>query len=80
MELSADEKDVIKRFADGDKSERDRSISIYRDFIAKNGIRRDDPFINFMSEIDNPVPDLGLRARYREEVCKWEIPSSAPGR
>lgn len=77
-ELSTEEKEVIKRFANGDESVRDDAISLYRDFVFRSGVSRGTPFLNFMSEVDTPVPDLGLRARYREAVCEAETAPKPP--
>jgi len=78
MDLSLEEMTVIKKFAEGDTSERDRAIEIYRDFLTRNGGRGKSAFMNFMSEVDNPVPDLALRNTYRRAVCNYELPSEVP--
>ena len=67
------EKATIKAFALGDKSLRDDAISIYRDNLRKYGISPQDPFFNFMSEMDNPCPDLNLRARYRGAIIRSDL-------
>jgi hypothetical protein len=74
MDLSTEEKAVIKRLAEGDQSAREQSIQIYRAFIQEFG-RCNNLFINFVSEVDNKVPDLSLRARYREAICAYELPT-----
>ena len=66
--MTEGEKAVIKAFASGDKTKRDEAIAIHRDNLARYGSMPRDPFQNFMSEIDNPCPDLALRARYRKQV------------
>jgi hypothetical protein len=73
MDLSNDDMTTIKRLAEGDQSCREEAIAIYRQFIAKHG-RTNNVFINYVSEVDNVVPDLGLRGRYREYVIAYEIP------
>lgn len=78
MDLSHEEMAVIKRFAEGDRSEKERAIEIYRDFVSRNGGRGNSPFINFMSEVDNAVPDLTLRNIYRKAVCSQELPPETP--
>lgn len=47
---------------------RDRAIAIHRVYLRTHGVRRGDPYFDFMSEVDNPCPDLLLRSRYREAV------------
>jgi hypothetical protein len=71
--MTEGEKAVIKAFACGDKTKRDEAIAIHRDNLCKYGSMPRDPFENFMSEIDNPCPDLALRARYREQVKKAHV-------
>lgn len=44
------------------------AIAAYRRVLKTHGTRRRDPHFNFMSEVDNPCPDLGLRAHYRSAV------------
>jgi hypothetical protein len=68
--MDANEKLIIREFAGGNKAYRDEAISIYRRHISANGLCHGDPYCDFMSEVDNPCPDLGLRARYREAVLK----------
>lgn len=68
-ELTNDEIDVITRFAKGEREVKDEAIAIYRKHRWVN-----DPWANiylgFMSEVDTPVPDLALRARYRDAITK----------
>ncbi len=49
---------------------RERAIAIHRAYLRTHGVRRGDLYFDFMSEVDNPCPDLVLRSRYREEVLK----------
>ena len=46
----------------------DRAIAVHRAYLRTHGVRRGDPYFDFMSEVDNPCPDLLLRSRYREVV------------
>ncbi|WP_315922296.1 hypothetical protein [Mesorhizobium sp. SP-1A] len=66
-ELTNDEIDVITRFAKGDRAVKDEAIAIYRKHRWTS-----DPWANiylgFMSEVDTPIPDLALRARYRDSI------------
>jgi hypothetical protein len=71
--MTEGEKAVIKAFACGDKAKRDEAIAIHRDNLRKYGPMPRDPFENFMSEIDNPCPDLALRARYRKQVKEAHV-------
>ncbi len=48
----------------------DRAIAIYRAYLRTHDVGRGDPYFDFMSEVDNPCPDLMLRHRYREAVIK----------
>lgn len=58
---------VIRAFAAGDKSLRDRAITIHRAWMPKIGARGT-PEQDFMAEIDNPCPDLILRSQYRAKL------------
>jgi hypothetical protein len=71
--MTEGEKAVIKAFADGDKTKRDAAIAIHRDNLRIYGLMPRDPFFNFMSEIDNPCPDLSLRAKYRKQVKEARV-------
>ena len=66
--MTANEKDLIKRFALGDKSLRDAAIAIHRKELQETGKVRGTPEMDFMAEIDNPCPDLMLRAMYRKKL------------
>lgn len=57
---------LIKRFAAGDRSLRDSAIEIHRKYLKTIGLTTDE--MRFMSEIDNPVPDLSLRGQYRAKL------------
>lgn len=71
--MTEGEKAVIQAFACGDKTKRDEAIVIHRRNLRKYGSMPRDPFENFMSEIDNPCPDLALRARYRKQVKEARV-------
>lgn len=71
--LSDHEKAIIRAFADGDQSRRDEALAIHRAQMCPKGPHRRDPYFRFMSEFDNPKPDLMARARYRLEVLN-EVP------
>ena len=45
-----------------------KAIAIHRAYLRTHGVRRGDPYFDFMSEVDNPCPDLLLRSRYRDAV------------
>ncbi len=68
--LSAADKEQIRDFARGDQMLRGPAIAIHRAYISLYGLRRGDPYFDFMSEVDNPCPDLVLRARYRRQVLE----------
>lgn len=44
------------------------AVAIHRAYLRTHGVRHGDPYFDFMSEVDNPCPDLVLRSRYREAV------------
>jgi hypothetical protein len=46
----------------------EKAIAVHRAYLRTHGVRRGDPYFDFMSEVDNPCPDLLLRSRYREAV------------
>lgn len=46
----------------------EKAIAIHRCYLRTHGVRHGDPYFDFMSEVDNPCPDLLLRSRYREAV------------
>lgn len=71
---------VIREYAIGNPLVRAEAIRIYRHYIpllGAQGCRDGEPFrpempgaleMRFMAEVDNPTPDLGLRAVYRAAV------------
>lgn len=68
--MTDDDKKVIELFASGQKDLRPKAISAYRRSLRADGLKHDCVHQRFMSEIDTPVPDLGLRSRYRMEVLR----------
>jgi hypothetical protein len=66
--FSPEEKQVITSIAAGDNKLLPQAIAIHRKVMLIYGIRPLDPFYRFMSEVDNPCPDSGLRARYRKDL------------
>jgi hypothetical protein len=62
------ERRVIELFAAGDNALRGHAIDIFRDDLKYRGRLSSDIHQNFMSEVDNPSPDLVLRAQYRKLV------------
>lgn len=76
--MDAEDMDVIARFAAGDRSLRAAAIEIHRRYIPTLGVRGE-PHQDFMAEIDHPVPDLTMRARYRSLVLEIHgLPAPAP--
>jgi hypothetical protein len=67
MTLTRDQR-VIRDYAAGRADYREDAIAAYRRMLRVNEER--DVFMDFMGEVDNPVPDLALRARYRIEVLR----------
>ena len=56
-----------------------QAITAYRRALRIHGVGCKDPYFRFMSEVDNPCPDLGLRARYRAAVL-LAVPPAQTGR
>lgn len=71
--MTEGEKATIQAFASGDKTLRGEAIAIHRENLRKYGILSTDPFFNFMSEVDNPCPDLSLRAKYRSQIIRIRL-------
>lgn len=67
MAMETADRELIERFAAGETSLREAAIEAFRRNIPAVGIRGDECMM-FMSEIDSPMPDLALRARYRRAV------------
>lgn len=70
VDLTADEKEIIRRYADKDWSVEEQAIEIYRKYVPILGAHGKNMYMNFMSEVDTPVSDLGLRAMYRKQVLE----------
>lgn len=66
--LSDKDKATIADLARGMTGVLGQAIAIHRASMRVHGVRHGDPYFDFMSEVDNPCPDLGLRARYRQAV------------
>jgi hypothetical protein len=62
------EKRVIEAFALGNQEFRDAAIEAHRRECRATNEARGTLHMDFMSEVDNPVPDLALRARYRSAL------------
>lgn len=62
------ERDAINDLARGMTGTLGQAIQAYRRVLKARGVECRDPHFQFMSEVDNPCPDLGLRARYRAAV------------
>lgn len=61
------DRDIIYRFAVGDNNLRIKAIKIHRRYIPLLGVRGTLEQ-SFMSEVDTPMPDLGLRDVYRNQI------------
>ncbi len=67
--MSPEDRDVIRQYAGGKFALREEAVLAYRKELRNpSGNRTQDPHMKFMAEVDNEVPDLALRARYRQEV------------
>jgi len=62
------EKRVIEAFALGNQEFREAAINVHRRECRATNQARGTPHMDFMAEVDNPVPDLALRARYRSAL------------
>lgn len=62
------DREIIKRFASGDKSLREHAISAYRRARRHGVYPESEPAMGFMHEIDNTVPDLAMRAILRKKL------------
>jgi len=65
--MTPEDVEVIRRLASGDTSARLQAVAIHRQYIPLLGVRGT-PEQDFMAEVDNPVPDLGLRSMYRTKL------------
>jgi hypothetical protein len=66
--FTKDERAAIGDLARGMTGTLGHATEAYRRVLRVRGVCRRDPYFNFMSEVDNPVPDLDLRAHYRAAV------------
>lgn len=73
MDVTVDEP-YIERFnklavqlAGGDSNSRELAIEVYRNILRQRG-SGPSPAMKFMSEVDNPCPDFGLRGMYRKSL------------
>lgn len=72
--FSSEDRRTIQCYADGRPSMREAALAIFHSELRANGVAmRGDPFFEFMSEVDSPAPDYGLRARYRDEVIRSKV-------
>jgi hypothetical protein len=63
----ADKRD-IRDCARGIAGSKEKAIAVHRASMRVHGMRSGDPYFDFMSEVDNPCPDLMLRARLRAKI------------
>jgi len=64
--LSDSDRILIERFAAGDETLRGRAIDAYRRALSAGPGQG--PHMRFMAEVDNAMPDLLLRAQYRQAL------------
>lgn len=73
MDVTVDERYIesfnklASRLAGGENSVRETCIEMYRQILRARGNTRS-PAMKFMSEVDNPCPDFGLRGMYRKTL------------
>ena len=83
MNSHTDEEKAAIRACAGksDPALREQAIAAHRAMLARVRLAGSppygDPYYEFMREIDTPVPDLGLRARYRQLVLD-EVVEAGP--
>jgi len=69
--MHPDHKTIIRKFAEGNVQLKDEAIRIHRAYMSILGVRGTVEQ-RFMAEVDSPVPDLALRAQYRDQLLKQE--------
>lgn len=62
--MKASDMKIIRAFAAGDQSKRKEAIIVHRAFVDHPSYQKTVEF-EFMRDVDNPCPDLALRAYYR---------------
>ena len=67
--MNENERLTIRKFAAGQVNLRERAIQIHRRHLP---VDKESPEQLFMRKIDNPVPDLALRAKYRQALLVKE--------
>ena len=68
--MTDQEKKVIVDYADGNNALREEAIEIYRCDVLTTGHARGTPEKDWMAEVDNVCPDLGLRFASRQALLK----------
>ncbi len=68
MPLSRDDQELIRAVAEGEAGANERAIALHRHSLRHVKDYMGSDIQLFMSEIDNPCPDLLLRSRYRQRV------------
>lgn len=68
-DMRPEEKRIIWEFAQGDRRRQQQAIEIHRKYIPSLGARGT-PEQRYMAEVDHPIPDYGLRERYRCDMLK----------
>lgn len=64
---SDNERAVIRAYAGGDASRRSEALVIFRSQLHK-GVFHDDPYFEFMSETDAPVPCWVQKSKSRAQI------------
>lgn len=67
--MTETEKKTILAFARGDRTLRDEAIAIHRQHLQAIG-PRGNAYMEFMAEVDNPLPDFNLRSTYRRRLLE----------
>lgn len=67
------EKAVIAGFASGDNDLREEAVTVYLRHLKTAD--KQDVYMSFMREVVTPVPDLLLRAQYRQKILSLHEPT-----
>ncbi len=71
--MNADDEELIRRYAAGDDSMREKAVELFQSERKVESSKprpdcRRTPAMRFMAEVDNPCPDYALRRMYRDAL------------
>lgn len=65
------ERAIIKRYANGDHTAYTYALEIFYRELEQNGVSlRGDPYFDFMSEVDSPMPCWVLKSEARKKILE----------